>query len=87
MAKNKAELQSDANQYREAISAMRQAHKEGEFLKAIEIAIHSCEFVDGMMQFERRFKNVATKKCETIDYLVQFARLLLTAARTSPVSS
>ena len=68
----KHELQSDANQYREAISAMRQTHKEGEFLKVIEIAIYSCEFVYGMMQFERRFEERGERKSvESIDYLVE----------------
>jgi len=77
MAKTKAELQSDATQYREALSAMRQAHRESRFLDAINIAMHACDYVDGMMQFERRFEERSERRSvETIDYVLQYAPLV-----------
>ena len=77
MAKNKAELQFDASRYREAVVAMRKAHNEGRYLEAIEIAMNACDYVDGMMQFERRFEDRTERKSvETIHYVLQYAPLV-----------
>jgi phage FluMu protein Com len=81
MAKNKAELQSEAVRYRRAVSAMRKAHKEGRILDAIQTAKNACEFADGMMQFERRFeKRPERKSIEAIDYVLQYAPLVFDLA-------
>jgi hypothetical protein len=81
MAKNKAELQSDAELYRRAVSAMRKAHNEGHVFEAIEIAVNACDYVDGMMQFERRFEERSERKdVETIHYVLQYAPLVFDPA-------
>ena len=77
MAKNKAELQSDATRYRSALSSMSKAHKEGDVLKAIKLAVDASEYIDGMMQFEKRFeKRVERRSVETIDYILKYAPLV-----------
>jgi hypothetical protein len=77
MAKNKAELQSDAIQYREAVVAMRAAHRERRILDAIKIAVDSFDYVDGMMQFERRFEDRSERRSvETINYILRYAPLV-----------
>jgi hypothetical protein len=77
MVKNKSELQSDAIQYRESLAAMRSAHREGRILDAIRVTVASLEFVDGMMQFERRFEDRSERKTvETIDYILRYAPLV-----------
>lgn len=77
MAKTKAELQSDAEAYHRTLSAMRAAHRAAQFLDAIKIAMEACEYIDGMMQFERRFeKRTDRHSVETIDYVLQYAPLV-----------
>jgi hypothetical protein len=77
MAKTKAELQSDAEEYRRRVSAMRKAHHEGRHLDAIIIALAACDYVDGMMQFERRFeKRPEREDVETIHYVLRYAPLV-----------
>lgn len=81
MAKTKAELQSDADAYRRALSAMRKAHRDGDVLAAIEIAMKACDYIDGMMQFERRFEERTEREnVETIHYVLQYAPLVFDRA-------
>jgi hypothetical protein len=76
MAKNKAELQADAQKYRRRVSAMRRAHNEGRHLDALIAALAACEYVDGMMQFERRFeKRTERDDVESIHYVLRYAPL------------
>jgi hypothetical protein len=77
MAKNKAQLQSDVAHYRAAVAAMRTAHSEGRYSDAVGIATKACDFVDGMMQYERRFESQSERKSiETINYVFQYAPLI-----------
>jgi hypothetical protein len=77
MAKNKAELNADANCYRQGVSAMRKAHNEGRYLDAIRVALAATEYADGMIQFERRFeKRTDREDVETIHYVFRYAPLL-----------
>jgi hypothetical protein len=76
MAKNKAQLQLEATQYRAAVAAMRAAHGEGQTLRAIEIAMGACDQIDGMLQFEKRYEERSDRKSvETIDYVLRYAAL------------
>jgi hypothetical protein len=77
MAKNKAELESDAVNYRKAVSAMRTAHEDFDILRAIGVALSACQYIDGMMQFEKRFEAKEERKSvETIDYVFKYAPLV-----------
>jgi hypothetical protein len=77
MAKNKAQLQSDVAHYRAAVAAMRTAHSEGRYSDAVGIATKASDFVDGMMQYERRFESQSERKIiETINYVFQYAPLI-----------
>jgi hypothetical protein len=77
MAKNKAQLQSDAAHYRAAVELMRNAHVDGRYSEAVEIASQGCDFVDGMMQYERRFEGRGDRKTiETFNYIFQYAPLV-----------
>jgi hypothetical protein len=87
MAKNKAELQSDADKYRSAVAAMRTAHTEGRFLDALKEAMDACDYIDGMMQFEKRYeKRDERKDVETIDYVFRYAPLLFDSASLNKLS-
>jgi hypothetical protein len=60
---------------------MRAAHGEGRYLEAVEIAINACQYIDGMMQFERRFEDrMARRSIETIEYAFQYAPLMFDRA-------
>lgn len=77
MAKTKAELESDARRYRKALDQMRKAHRDGEVLKAIRFAVDACDYIDGMMQFEKRFEKRAERESvETIAYIFKYAPLV-----------
>jgi hypothetical protein len=76
MAKNKAQLQLEATQYRAAVTAMWNSHGEGQVLRAIEIAMSACDQIDGMLQFEKRFEDRSDRKSvETFDYVLRYAPL------------
>jgi hypothetical protein len=56
---------------------MRTAHREDDVIKAIKIAVDACEYIDGMMQFEKRFeKREERRSVETIDYVFKYAPLV-----------
>lgn len=77
MAKSKAELQVETKRYYNTVARMHDAHKDGQYLKAIKVAVSACDVVDGMMQFESRYENRAERNgVECIDYLLKYAPIL-----------
>lgn len=87
MAKNKAELQADCESYRNIASKVRSALEQRQFSEAVDLAVSAFEFIDGMMQFERRFENRTDRKSvQAIDCVLQFAPLLLDSVSLQKVS-
>jgi len=77
MATTKAELDADSQQYYAALDRLRSAHRDGMVAQALEHAVSACDYVDGMMQFERRFADRKDRdSVETIDYVFRYAPLV-----------
>lgn len=77
MAKRKADLESDCILHSELMTQVRQARKEGDFLKAVEMSVSAWEYVDGMMQYERRYGGKTEyKSIDSIDFVLRFAPLI-----------
>jgi hypothetical protein len=87
MAKKKAELQDDCQKYHEIVANVRETHLQCRFTDAVEIAISSFDFVDGMIQFEKQYEKRSDRKnVECIDYVLQYAPLLLDSSSLDKVS-
>lgn len=87
MAKKKAELEADVERYYSRLEEMRTAHDQRDYQRALQSATAAWDYVDGMMQFERRFENRAERKSlECIDYVLRFAPLLFDAASLHALS-
>jgi hypothetical protein len=77
MAKKKAELEFDCTRYSELMAEVRQARKECDFPRAVQLAMSAWDHVDGMMQYERRYGGQAEfKSIDSIDFVLRFAPLL-----------
>jgi len=77
MAKKKAELEEDTSRYYSKIEEMRRAHNRRDYQGALASATAAWEFVDGMMQFERRFEDRPDQNSlECVEYALRFAPLL-----------
>jgi hypothetical protein len=77
MSKLKAALEQDHNEYSKVMLLCRQAHDDGDYQKALEMAASACECVDGKMQFEHRYENREQwATIESIDYVFQNAPIL-----------
>lgn len=76
MAKSKAELESDRARYQELMGQARSALKDGRHDEAVQIAVSSCKYIDGMMQFERKYEDSEFSNIEAIDVVLDYAPLL-----------
>lgn len=76
MAKSKAELDSDRARYHELMGQARSALKDGRHDEAVQIAACSCKYIDGMMQFERKYEDREFSNIEAIDVILNYAPLL-----------
>ena len=77
MAKKKAELEREHDEYRLAIERLRVADSAGDYEQALTIAVSAWKFVDGMMQYERRFEDrTEHESLLCINYVVRTAPLL-----------
>jgi hypothetical protein len=77
MAKTKAELESHCARYHQLAGQMRESHQAGDISKAVELAASAWPFIDGMMQYERRFaEREDHARIECIDYVLRYAPLM-----------
>jgi hypothetical protein len=77
MAKLKAELDQERNEYSKGMLLCRQSHDDGDYQQALETAASACEYVDGMMQFEHRYENRETwASIESMEYVFRYAPIL-----------
>jgi len=77
MAKKKAELESDFQEYASLQVQVREAIERGDFQVALQKAVASFEYIDGKMQFARRYKDQTSfKTIDTLDVVLRYAPLL-----------
>jgi hypothetical protein len=76
MAK-KAELEIDFRQYQASKANMLRAQKEGQYQAALDFAVSSFNHIDGMMQFDRKYRGqTECHSVDTIDFVLKYAPLL-----------
>ncbi|HVP11023.1 MAG TPA: hypothetical protein VMV94_07530, partial [Phycisphaerae bacterium] len=72
----KAEMEAHRAQYYELIAKARAARQDGRYREAVELAMSSWEYVDGMMQYERKYEDKEFNSVEGIDVVLKYAPLL-----------
>jgi hypothetical protein len=77
MALKKAEMESHREQYHQHVAQARAAVEEGRFSDALKLAASSWGYVDGMMQYERKYEGKEFESVEGIDIVLEYAPLLL----------
>jgi len=77
MAMKKAEMEAHAAEYHKRMKKAKAAESKGLYRAAVETAISACAFIDGMMQFERKYEQVAFSTVAAIDVVIRYAPLLL----------
>ncbi len=77
MAKRKAELEEQRTKYHDYLSQACSAEQEGQYRKAIELARLSWEYIDAMLQYERRYEKTEFARIESIDIVTRYAPFLL----------
>src|SRR5215203_3861592 len=75
MAK-KAELEEHRAEYGARIHAAREAERSGMFRAAMEAAVSAWDYIDGMMQYERRYEQREFDSVAAIDLVLKYAPLL-----------
>lgn len=76
MPPTKSELEAHRFRYNALISQARAALDDGHYSKAVEIASTSWQYVDGMMQYERRYEEKEFENIEGVDIVLDYAPLL-----------
>jgi predicted Zn-ribbon and HTH transcriptional regulator len=76
MAMKKAEMEFHQSQYLELMRRAREAQGQGLYRRAIECALATWEHIDGMMQYERKYRDASFDSVESIDLVLRFAPLL-----------
>lgn len=77
MAKTKAELESDCMQHNAIMHEVRTCHNEGQIVKGVALAVSAWGYINGMIQYERRYQQrTEFKSIDSIDYVLRFAPLL-----------
>lgn len=74
---SKAELEYHDRQYHALMAAAQAAERAGLYRVAVETALTSWKYVDGMMQYERRYENAVFDSVPAIDLTLKYAPLLL----------
>jgi hypothetical protein len=73
----KSKLESDFHHYSTLLANMRQFKKANRFQEALTFAIASLDYIDGMMQFDRKFgKQSQFHSIDTIDFVLKHAPML-----------
>ena len=73
----KAEMEHHCREYRAWMSKAQSAHQEGLYREAVEAALSSWDYIDGMMQYERRYEDREFDGIKAIDMVLKYAPLLL----------
>ncbi|MBA3483385.1 MAG: hypothetical protein H0T51_16370 [Pirellulales bacterium] len=77
MAKTKAELEYDFDQHQKIMARVRTANRSGEISKALDLAVTAWEYIDGMMQYEKRYGSRSEfKTIDSIAFVLSYAPIL-----------
>ena len=76
MAKTKAELKSDQDNYHHLLKNARVALSEQRVKDAIDLAKSTWPYIDGMMQFEQRYENREFTTVEGVAIVLRNAPLV-----------
>jgi hypothetical protein len=76
LAKKKAELEADRDAYVHALDAARTEEAQGQFIHAIKFAIGAWPYVDGMMQYERKYADATFRGVGAIDLVLKYAPMV-----------
>ncbi|NOT00130.1 MAG: hypothetical protein HOP29_05840 [Phycisphaerales bacterium] len=76
MAMKKAELEAHRDAYHKLMSDAQSALRQGLYREALRRAVDSWPYIDGMMQYERRWEEREFKSVEAIDMVLNVAPLL-----------
>lgn len=76
MAMKKADMEFHQGEYLSLMRQVREAQRQGLYRRAIELALATWEHVDGMMQYERKYRDASFDSIESIDFVLRFAPLL-----------
>lgn len=77
MPMTKSEMHSHQSLYHASISKSRLALRNGEYPRALEFAESSWQYIDGMMQYERKYEDRESFSIEAISIVLKMAPLLL----------
>ena len=77
MAVKKADLEAHQKKYQDLMAKARLAEREGLHTQAVEFALSSLDYIDGMMQYERRYNEKEFESIRTIEMILKYAPLLL----------
>ena len=79
MAMKKADMEIDNKAYQMLLSKAKDAEREGLLNIAMKAALESWNFIDGMMQYQRRYEQQEFTSITTIHMILRYAPLLLDA--------
>lgn len=77
MAMTKPELEKHSDEYHALMARARAAEQQGLVCEAVEVALSSWQYIDGMMQYERKYEDEEFASVEAIDIVLEHAPLLL----------
>lgn len=72
----KIEMESHQAEYDALVSNAHRALQQGLYGEGVRLAISSWDYIDGMMQYERKYEEREFHSIETIDIVLHFAPLL-----------
>lgn len=77
MAKKKSEMEADVAEYRSRMAKARAAEGKGMYRLALDSAVSAWDYIDGMMQYERKYEQRDFDSVDAIDFILRYAPLLL----------
>ncbi len=77
MAMKKAEMEAHRRKYKSLMAKAKTAKNKGVYHTAIELALSSWGYIDGMMRYERKYEEKDFDTIEAIDLVLRYAPLLL----------
>jgi hypothetical protein len=69
-------MERDYRNYETKMKTARAAHRDGMYRDAVKFALSAWEYIDGMMQYVRRYENQDFVTVEAIDMVLKYAPLL-----------
>lgn len=70
-------MEAHQRQYKSLITKARSAVRKGRYHEAVKVSLSSWDYVDGMMQYERRYEEKEFTSIEGIEMVLKYAPLLL----------